>query len=133
MYIKIDVKPLVKPTGGSLKFADRSYYYLPLPAIQFVTRGFKWDEIEVGQVYDANVAGEKTSVLIDAKTVAVTKVTLRSLSESEKVVPLSRLMVQLMAQDLSGVFIALTESEREKLEKLSGFPSEAIKRLISCA
>lgn len=135
MYILIDVIPITKYTGGSQRFADRRYYFLPVPAIQFVTRGFEWDEIKEGQIYDANVGDEKCSVAVESlkKSVPATKITLRRVAadgEALKPVSLSRLLAQIAAQDLSGVFVSLTFQEREKLKTLSEFPYEAIKSLI---
>lgn len=136
MYILMDVIPITKYTGGSQRFADRRYYFLPVPAIQFVTRGFEWDEIKEGQIYDANVGDDKCSVAVEPlkKSVPATKITLRRVAaegEAQRAVPLSRLLAQVLALDLSGVFVSLTFQEREKLKTLSEFPHEAIKTLIS--
>lgn len=136
MYISIDAKPLVLSTGDSRKFEGRWYYYLPVPACQFVTRNFTWGDVKLHQVFDANVSDEKNFIVLQGSEIAVKKITLRRLAEEGealKPVPLSRLLLQIMAADLNGVFVSLTSEERAKLLTISELPHEAIKSLISFA
>lgn len=114
MIIKIDVLPQVEATGSSDRHGgERNYYFLAEPQVQFVLWGTAWDNLKVGDYFDANTG-------VTQYRGTTSKITLRSkVTPVHGATPLSELIDSAaQTRDVQPVIVYFKDNERAVLDAL---------------